>query len=164
MKNRESRSAATGSRALLVVLGVAGLACLPFGPFSGGRLGGDVHDDVVADWSFANEVEVIQLETNPTSPHSVNTWCLGRGEHLYVPTSMILGPEDPREREWVRNVEMDPVVRVRVDGVVHELQAARVRDPAEFEAAREGLEQKYELDPEERDPEREIWIFRLESR
>ncbi len=77
---------------------------------------------------------------------------------------MILGPEDPTEREWVRNVDMHPEVRIRIDGTIYPLRAVRVEDEAEFERARSALEAKYELDPADRDPEREIWIFRLEPR
>jgi hypothetical protein len=139
-------------------------ACGPLGPFAGGSLRGPVHEGAVADWSFAAETEELELETNPASPHSVHTWCAVDGPRLYVPSSMIRGPKRPDEREWIRNVGADPRVRARIDGTVYELQAVRVTDPAEIERARTLLERKYELDPAGRDPEREVWIFRLEPR
>ena len=77
---------------------------------------------------------------------------------------MILGPTDPKERSWVQHVAEDPAVRIRIDGVVYERTAVRVTDPGEFEAARSALEEKYEIAPEDREPEREIWIFRLDPR
>ena len=147
---------------LCVLLALAG--CGPLGPLSGGKLGGSPHTRPVADWAFVAEQETCQLETNPADPYSVNTWCVGIGARLYVPTSMIRGPKLPSERDWVKNVANDPAVRIRIGDAVYERVAVRVTDVAEYDAARAALEQKYELDPAERDPEREIWIFRLDAR
>jgi hypothetical protein len=152
-----------GARALPALL-LALAACGPIGPFSGGALRGDVRTEAPKDWSVAQAHETVQIETNPAEPHSVNTWCVAIGERLYVPTSMIRGPKSPSERDWVKNVAADPRLRIRIDGVIYERTAVRVSDPAEFEAARAALEAKYALDPAERDPEREIWIFRLDPR
>ena len=77
---------------------------------------------------------------------------------------MIRGPKAPTERDWVKNVAADPRMRIRIAGEIYEGVAVRITDPAEYEAARAGLEKKYELDPADRDPEREIWIFRLDPR
>ena len=147
---------------LCVLLALAG--CGPLGPLSGGKLGGPVHTQPVADWAFVDAEQTCQLETNPHEPHSVNTWCIGIGARLYVPTSMIRGPKTPTERAWVKNVTSDPAVRIRIGGEIYERVAVRVTDAAEYDAARAAFEKKYELDPAERDPEREIWIFRLEAR
>ena len=135
-------SASASARALFgsLVAAFVFLGC-PLGPFSGGSLRGAVYEgDDVDDWTFVGDVETCQLETNPSEPHSVNTWCIGSGPYLYIPTSMILGPVDPSEREWVQNVQSDGEVRVRIAGTV------------------------YELDPDDRDPEREIWLFRMQPR
>jgi len=140
------------------------LACGPIGPFAGGRLSGEIVRQPVSDWSFSAEQETIQIETRPDDPHSVNTWCVGLGANLYVPSSMILGPTDPSERGWVRHVLDDPRVRIRIGDRVYERSAHRVVDADEYETARNALERKYELDPEDRDPEREIWIFRMDPR
>jgi hypothetical protein len=139
------------------------LGC-PLGPFSGGHLGGEVQTGPVTDWSFVADVENCQLETNPEAPHSINCWCAGYQGNVYVPSSMILGPTDPTEREWVQNVQRDPAVRLRVDGRVYERKAVRVDDDAEYDAVLAALEEKYELDPNEREDEREIWLYRLEAR
>ncbi len=140
------------------------LSACPLGPLPGGRLRGEVQRGAVRDWSFVTDVEQCQLETNPADPHSVNTWCVGKGSDLYVPTSMIYGPLSPRERDWVRNVLADARVRVRVDGVVYERMATRVDDENEYAAVRSLLERKYELDPDALDPAREIWIYRMGPR
>jgi len=147
----------------IVMLALLGLGC-PIGPFSGGRLSGEVRPAHGADWSALADVENCQLETNPGAPHSINCWCAASHGKVYVPSSMILGPTVPTEREWVRNVQADPAVRLRVGASVYELTAVRVEDATEYESARSALEARYELDPAERDPEREIWIFRLEPR
>lgn len=148
----------------LLLLVCATAACGPLGPIPGGRLSGDVGSAQNEDWSFAADVENAQLETRPDDPHSVNTWFVALGPRLYVPTSMILGPKDPRERGWVANVEADPRVRIRLDGRVFERTAVKVEDEVEYGLARSALEMKYQRDPDDRDPEREIWIFRLEPR
>ncbi len=149
---------------LLVGLAFALSGCGPLGPMSGGKLDGPVHAQPVEDWSFVGDQENCQIETNPAEPYSVNTWCVGIGAGLYVPTSMIMGPKTPTERDWVKNVAADPAVRIRIGDEVYERAAVRVGDGAEYDAARAALEKKYELDPAERDPEREIWIFRLDPR
>lgn len=149
-------------RCIALILVLAG--CGPLGPLSGGALSGPVHSKPVDDWSFVAEQENCQVETKPAEPHSVNTWCLGLGGRLYVPTSMIRGPKLPSEREWVLNAVADPRVRIRVGDQVYERVAVRVTDGSEYDAARGALEKKYALDPADRDPEREIWIFRLDPR
>ena len=146
--------------ALAITLGCGG----PIGPLAGGRLSGEVGPKQVADWSFVNDHETVQLEVRPEDPYSVNTWCVGVGARLYVPTSMIFGPLNPAEREWVAAVEKNPAVRIRIDSVVYERTAVKVGDKAESKEAREALEANHGIAPEDRDPERTIWIYRLEER
>ncbi len=155
----------TRSVPLLALALLGSLACGgPLGPFSGGRLSGELASGPVTDWSFSDAIENAQLEVNPSDPHSVNTWCKGLGDRLYVPTSMILGPTDPTERDWVGFVEKDPQVRIRLGDTLYERRMVRVTDEAEFGEARLALEAKYEIAPEDRDPERTIWIYRLDPR
>jgi hypothetical protein len=77
---------------------------------------------------------------------------------------MILGPKQPSQRSWVTRVEADPRVRIRLGQTVYERIARRVEDPSEYAAARAALEARYEIAPEDRDPERVIWIYRLDPR
>jgi len=151
--------------ALALLLGSAFLlACGPVGPCAGGALSGEVGPSQIQDWSFAAEIATAQLETRPDEPHSVNTWFVGIGASLYVPTSMIRGPRTPTERSWVSHVSIDPRVRIRLGEPVFERVAVRVTDESEYERARAALEAKYDLDVADRDPERTIWIYRLEPR
>jgi hypothetical protein len=139
--------------------------CGPIGPIPGGALSGEVGANDVEDWSFANEVENAQLETRPADPHSVNTWFASVGSDLYVPTSMILGPKAPSERSWVTHVDEDDRVRIRLGDTVFERRARRVEERSEeYRVARLALEARYEIAVEDRDPERVIWIYRLEPR
>jgi len=147
----------------VLLLGIVGCGG-PIGPLPGGALSGEVGPSEVSDWSFADGVENAQLETRPTDPHSVNTWFAGVGEALYVPTSMILGPKTPTKRSWVAHVAENPHVRIRLGETVYERTARPVENAAEFERARLALEARYEIAVEDRDPERTIWIYRLDPR
>lgn len=145
-----------------VLLALAGaMGCGPMGPIPGGRLGGSV-EPAPDSWAFTADVETVQLETRPDDPHSVNAWCGAWSGSLYLPTSLILGVDDPAEREWVQNVLADPRVRIRINGKVYERRAVRVEDPAEREGARRALLEKYEV---EADPHADAaWVFRLDPR
>lgn len=146
------------------MLCLALLACQPIGPCPGGRLAGEVGPPGTPIEARVLALETAQLETRPGEPHSVHTWFVAIGDRLYVPTSMIRGPRDPRERSWVGHVAADPAVRIRLGDRVYERVARRVEDSEEYAQARAALEEKYELDPAARDPEREVWIFRLDER
>ena len=57
---------------------------------------------------LAPEGGVIQLETNPVDPYSVNVGYLVVGGNMYV---------DPAEsRTWYQNMKASPLVRIRFDG------------------------------------------------
>lgn len=149
-------------RATLAAASLALLACGgPLGPLPGGALSGEVKPPP-ADWSFVADVKQAQLETNPAKPRSVNVWLGVWQSGLYVTSSMIRGPKRPTERAWVRDVGLDPLVRMRIEGVVYELRAVRVEDPATVAAVRSTFEKKYALDALE--PGREVWVFRLDPR
>lgn len=134
----------------------------PLGPIAGGALRGTLHQGALPSPTEIAAPDTIQLETNPADPHSVNTWIAAHEGRLYIPTSLILGDDEPTERGWVRNVMADPQVRIRSGGVVYAGALVRVEDPAEREAARDVLLRKYE---EERDEHAEkAWIYRFEAR
>ncbi len=156
---RRRRPIALALLALLAPLACGG----PVGPLAGGRLRGETHKGPVESWDFAAPVETIQLETRPEDPHSVNVWSATVEGRLYVPSSMILGPETPTERAWVRHATDDPRVRLRIDGTIYAAEARRV-EGVEYEAALAALDRKYAQDPAGRDGSREIWIFRIHPR
>ena len=107
----------------IVALTLTLTACSgPVGPFAGGALSGEEHVGAVTDWTFAADIETVQLETNPVDPYSVNTWIGVMHGSAYIPTSLILGADNPEEREWVRNVLADNRARVRIAGKVYAVQ------------------------------------------
>lgn len=150
---------------LMVCLALATAGCGPIGPIPGGALDGPVGPAEVADWSFASEVEDAQLETRPDDPRSINVWFAWIGGRLYVPTSMILGTHTPMERSWVTQVEEDARVRIRIGETIYERRAVRVPNASdEYVAARAAFEERYDLERSDRDPDRTIWIYRLDPR
>jgi hypothetical protein len=118
----------------------------------------------VTDWSFTAETHTAQLETNPDAPRSVNIWVAGHGDALYVATSMIAGTDEPGDRTWVKHVQGDPRVRIRIEDAIYERRAIRVSDPEELARAREMLIAKYDVEKSEDGREQRAWIFRLDPR
>ena len=133
----------------------------PLGPFSGGALGGEEHAGQVTDWSFAADLETIELETNPTDPHSVHTWIGVVDGIAYIPTSLILGAENPAEREWVRNVTADANVRLGIEGKVYSAKLVKISNADEINTAKQVLLKKY---AEETTAQTDgAWIYRVLS-
>jgi len=122
--------------------------------FPGGRLDGPV-EAAPASFAFARDAGTIQLETRPEDPYSVNIACAVVGDALYVSAG------DSKTR-WVENMQQNPLVRMRIDGSIYELQAQRVTDDAEIDAfAEEWTKHSWARDPRELD---EVWIYRMNPR
>lgn len=147
---------------LFALLLVLSSGCGPIGPFSGSALRGDVHEGPPASWEAVGAIETVQLETSPADPHSINIWCAEMEGGLYIATSLILGADEPLERAWVKNVQADPRVRLRADGVVYLLRARRIEEEPERTEAWKRLIAKYEVEVD--DHAKSAWIYRLESR
>jgi hypothetical protein len=137
---------------------LAGVACEPWGPIPGGRLDGPEVAAPVSDWSFSDAESTIQLETRPGDPHSVTVWSVSVGGQLYVPS------RDPEKKNWVKYVEADANVRVRVGERIYPARATRVSDRGEIESVVPSLIAKYELDPPDERDEMNVWLYRIESR
>ncbi len=93
-------------KVILISLALLGLAACsePFFYFSGGRLTGEetplVHMPAASG--------VLQIETLPTDPYSVNIGYVLLDGKVYI---------DPAEdRQWYQNILVDPTVRIRFDG------------------------------------------------
>ncbi len=124
-------------------------------PFSGGALEGPV-TAAPQDWRGVITDEVIQLETQPGDPYSVNLWVVARQEGLYV-----FGGAN--RATWVEHIDLDPRVRLRADGKIYELRADRVRSADEFEQFAQRWEKKYGHRPRNENVE-ETWLLRLTPR
>jgi hypothetical protein len=145
------------SRLLFVALLAIGLAgcSRPFALLPGGALEGPLAP-APTDWSFSDAVNTVQLETRPGDPYSVNLWMIGIAGDAYVHAGA-------SRSAWVENIEADPKVRLRVDGAVYELVAARVTAQAEFDRFSDAYEKKYGIRPRNENVG-EAYLFRLSAR
>ncbi|MEM1229518.1 MAG: hypothetical protein AAGI15_03200 [Pseudomonadota bacterium] len=147
------------SALLLLPLLLAGCGG-PLGPLSGGELSGQ-ELPAPPQWLGVDTTDGVQLETlDPAGDaHSVNTWATIIEGRLYIPTSLILGAEDPREREWVRNVLANDAVRVRATGTVYPGRMVRVADEAIIAAAKAALLSAYDEAASEHSAA--AWVFEV---
>ncbi len=150
----------SGSRPAIGLLLIAIAATLagcaePFIVMAGGQLSGEVMDPP-ADWSAYVDEEIIQLETRPEDPYSVNIWMIASGPDLYVATG-----DDPTR--WSRILDENPDVRVRIQGQIYELEAYRVDDVEEKTAIGAEYVRKYDVDDDDNWVE-EGQLFRLDRR
>lgn len=125
----------------------APLVLLPGGALEGATV------EAPSDWSLIEDVDVIQLETNPDKPYSVNVWVVSLGQALYVHSGN-------SRTTWVDNMEANPRVKLQAEGSLYELVAARVESQDEFDRFIEAYNQKYETYP--RNPViGEVYLYRL---
>ena len=152
----------TRSRALLVgafVLGALSLLLVasegPLFVTSGGQLRGVVQDAPAA-WHFDQAAGFAQLETRPEDPYSINLAYVQLNGHLYVYAG------DTRTN-WVKHIEQNPLVRIRIDETIFPVRAVRVDDVAELRAfaAQWASRSMFQRDPMQFD---EVWLYRLEGR
>lgn len=101
----------------------------PFLYFAGGRLAGEE----AALGALPASSGVMQIETLPADPYSVNIGFVLLGDKIYI---------DPaQDRQWYQNILRDPAVRIRFDGsdLVHPMMTVRETDPtllAQFDPER----------------------------
>jgi hypothetical protein len=132
------------------------LGCDPTWMLPGGALSGTVQP-APSDWSFTDAVEIVQLETRPADPYSVNIWGVAANGAFYVASGR------GEENAWARHILEDPHVRLRVNEYVYELRAVRTDDPAERDAFLEAAHEKYEFEVDAEQQSKAI-LFRLDPR
>ncbi len=143
-------------RLLAVPLILAALGCNgPMGLLPGGELNGESRP-APADWTFAGDSGIVQLETRPEDPYSVNIAFTVLDGRLYINAG-------DTETQWVKNIASNPLVRLRLDGVLYELRTERVMDADEIAtfAGAWTTQSMFRRDPTELD---DVWIYRLVSR
>jgi hypothetical protein len=144
-------------RSLLLLLFLSpALACHgPFGLLPGGSLEGET-SVAPETWAFAGDSGTAQLETLHQAPYSVNLAFTILDDQLYVNAG-------DTETQWVKNMQTDPDVRLRVDGTLYPLRAVRVTDENEIRAFGEAWTSQsfFRRDPRKYD---EVWIYKLVAR
>ncbi len=162
MKMQPSSTISCSFAVLLLALSACGGD--PFGPFAGGALSAPLADRPFDDWAGLDSVDTVFIETRLNDPYSVQTWCIGVDDALYVPTSLIMG-DSAAERQWVRNILADARVRVQIEGTLYAMQAVRLEDEALQARVLAAFQEKYagEL-PELDEHARRAWIFQLVPR
>lgn len=159
-------------RAGLAALALAALGC-DLGPLGGTRLRGELVREPVRDWSFAADRYTLEIETvAPALLPSAHTWFFVHEGTLWLYTMLPPSLELP----WLRRLrDVDPGVRIRVDGKLHEGRAVLVRDPAVLEPLLPTVLRKYHLveasrarfvSAPERHPETQMqhFFFRVDPR
>ena len=121
---------------VLLLLAVIAACGEPLVMIPGGKLEGP---NVPAPELWSLVPEVVQVETRPEDPYSVNIWSVGIAEHLYIAT----GDDGTR---WSGYLDDDPQVRVRVGEHIHSLRAQRVADGMELAAVAVAYAEKYDVD------------------
>ena len=88
----------------------------------GGPLSGEVIRDPDPDWSFARDVDPIELQINSSPPRSIFTGVVVYEDALYVPVTLA-----PLKR-WPDIVLRNPRVLVRIEGRLFERMAVPVTE------------------------------------
>lgn len=134
----------------LIALLACACAIAPRDERPGCGIRGEPADEPVADWSFTDGIEEIQIETRTWYgiPHAVTIWCVAIEGELYVGASFPGG----RERRWVSNVKRDPRVRLAIAGRIHERRLEAIEDPERSDLVNRAFGRKYHYDVDE-DPD-----------
>jgi hypothetical protein len=130
----------------------------PMGLVPGGPLRkGDLLQSVELDWSFAAEVEEIELQLlDPDRSRTV--WVVLHGGDLYVPCAYLGVPGFKR---WHQEAVRDGRAVVRIQGRRYPVQLVRIRDPIIYSRVAQRMARKYGTPPY--DPG-DAWLFRLDPR
>jgi len=112
--------------------------------FPGGALvSGALYEGPEPDWSFTDDVYVIELETSePVSSRRI--FVMESGGKVYVPSGYMRSFLGRLWKDWAFQVEEGSKLAVaRIDGVRYERELVRVTDPAVMEGVAAKLAQKY---------------------
>ena len=138
-----------------IVVIVALTGCDPMGPLPGGALAGEVNT-LPDDWAMVEEIETVQLETNPDDPYSVNLWVVSLDSGLYIAAG-------GGETRWSKQISIDPEVRLRINHKIYELRASSVDNNEELEEVRRAYLDKYAMESDSAQFN-DSRVFRLDRR
>jgi hypothetical protein len=128
---------------LLVVLRITGFP--PKDRRPGLWITGPAATAPVADWSFTDQYQTIQVETHPWYgiAHSVNTFCITTNGQLYLASIHPASAPYPGPRVWDQIVAGDPRVRLKIGGQIYNRVLVHVTDQAEYDAVMQAQGKKY---------------------
>ncbi len=125
------------------------IALFPGGPFKTG----EVVSDPNVDWTFARDMQEMELESDGRSR---TVWLLVHEGELYVPASVNFPPL----KNWHLRALEDPRAVVRIAGKRYARELERLEDPNRLEALRALAAQKYSAPPGSSGPD-DVWVFHL---
>ncbi len=129
---------------------------------------GAVEEKPIADWRFANDVPLCQIQIWTTrGPHALNLNCMATGDgQLYLSCSA------GATKFWCPQVGHEKPGHLRLNGVVYPVVLTRVLDPAELDRAWDARIRKLQVHgggpvnpvpPEEAKRPESWWSFRVRS-
>jgi len=128
------------------------LAIIPGGPLISGTL----VPTPVTDWSFAADVDTIELELED-SGRSRTTWLLVREGHAYIPCSLGFPPG----KSWHLSADVDGRATIRVNGKRYPVSLTRIDSPPVEANLMKIVAAKYGGGPPS---DAGVWFFEVESR
>ena len=135
MKTRAVKKILLGVAATLVLVAASGgviwaMTC-PCATTPGFVLWGEVHEEPVTDWSFANGIPLCQIQINVGwRPHSVNLNCMATPDgYLFLSCSF------GARKHWCPRVGENHPGRLRLSGVIYPVVLNRVMEPATLDRA-----------------------------
>jgi len=144
-----------------IFIGVSSIAALaifthvavcPCGPIPGMRLSGTEVVEPVEDWSFANHVELCQIQVQTWKPHALNLNCYSNDSELFVSCS------DCAEKSWSGYATNAPG-RVKIGKRVYAVMFSRVTEADELDRSWSSRLEKLKKQDDPR-PE-DWWSFQL---
>ena len=90
---------------------------------------GNVVNEVITDWSFANSAGLCQLEVSSVIPHSINLNCMTDRADLFVSCARCAG------KHWSPIAVNKPYGRIKIHAAVYPVKMIRVRDDATLDRA-----------------------------
>jgi len=124
---------------LLIALRITGFG--PHDRIPGLWLKGNVVPAPVTDWSFTDNIPVVQIQTQTwyLLPHAVNINCLDYNGQLYLVSVYPAGTT----HSWNENVMRDPHVRLKIGDNIYDRTVSLVTDQAEQEGVLQARHKKY---------------------
>ena len=143
---------AIGALFVVARFGDGPLAMIPGGPLRSGPL----VEEPVADWTFAADVEEIELQLVSQDVSRV-TWIVVHDGVAYVPASLSFPPG----KTWHFEADQNGDAVLRIDGRRYPVHLERIEDAAREKAVREALRAKYAPPPGSGGG---LWLFEVRSR